>query len=197
LTLEFAAHPLFAAVAAFWIFGAPLWLWRGVRSRHSRLLAAAGFIVLIPPALAMVALPPRQVLAVLGLVWIADIAAYAAGTALGRHKLAPSISPAKSWEGVAAALLGALAYAIIWQAVAPQLAGRTTGALWPAYLGGAALLCAASIVGDLFESALKRQASVKDSGSLLPGHGGILDRIDSATSTLPLAAILMSWLVLQ
>ncbi len=196
-TLESAAYPLFAAATAFWIFGAPLWLWLGVESRHSRLLSAAGFIALIPPALAMVALPPRQVLAVLGLVWIADIAAYAAGTALGRHKLAPSVSPAKTWEGALAALLGVLAYAIIWRAAVPQLAERIAGGLWLAYLGGAALLCAGSVVGDLFESAAKRQASVKDSGSLLPGHGGILDRIDSATSTLPLAAMLLPWIVPQ
>jgi phosphatidate cytidylyltransferase len=192
---EPAARALFAAAAAFWILGAPLWLWRGVAPRHSRLLAACGFAVLLPPAVAMVALPPRHALAVLGLVWIADIFAYAAGSALGRHRLAPSISPGKTWEGVAAALLGALGYAIIWRAAVPQLAERVAGGLWLAYLGGAALLCAVGVVGDLFESAAKRQASVKDSGSLLPGHGGILDRIDSATSTLPLAALLIPWIV--
>jgi phosphatidate cytidylyltransferase len=185
----------FAAAAVFWMLVAPLWLWRGIAFRHARWLAASGFVVLIPAALALVFLPPREGLAVLGLVWIGDVAAYAAGSAFGRRRLAPSISPGKTWEGAGAALLAALAYAIIWPAVVPHLAERLSGGLWPAYLGGAALLCAAGVAGDLFESAAKRQASVKDSGSLLPGHGGILDRIDSATSTLPLAALLVPWIL--
>jgi len=117
-------------------------------------------------------------------------AAHEAG-AFGRRKLAPSISPSKTWEGAAGGLLGTLSYAIICAAFVPQWGASFTGAQWAAYLAGTALLCAASIVGDLFESAAKRQAGVKDSGEALPGHGGILDRIDSATSTLPLAAALL------
>ena len=101
------------------------------------------------------------------------------------------------WEvrEAAGGLLGTLSYAIICAAFVPQWGERLTGAQWAVYLAGAAVLCAASIVGDLFESAAKRQAGVKDSGEVLPGHGGILDRIDSATSTLPLAAVLLPLIV--
>jgi phosphatidate cytidylyltransferase len=176
-------QPVFAIAAAFWIVVAPLWLWHGVLREHARLLGVAGFFALLPAALAMVALRPLGVLLVLGLVWITDSAAYFAGTAWGRHKLAPAISPGKSWEGALGGLIGAAAYAIICGILIDGIA-------WAPFLAAAVLLAMVSIVGDLFESAAKRQAGVKDSGALLPGHGGILDRIDSATSTLPLAALL-------
>ncbi|MGH8721338.1 MAG: phosphatidate cytidylyltransferase, partial [Burkholderiales bacterium] len=153
-----------------------------------RLLAFAGVAVLLPAGLAMVALPARHVLAVLVLTWIADTAAYFAGTRWGRRKLAPAVSPGKTWEGAAGGIAAALVYAAI-------MAAMTEGIAWAPFLGAAALLTALSIVGDLFESAAKRQAAVKDSGALLPGHGGILDRIDSATSTLPVAAALAPWIV--
>jgi phosphatidate cytidylyltransferase len=176
--------------AAFWIGVAPIWLWRGVRAQHARLLVAAGLAVLVPAGVAVTLLTPLQVLLALGLTWIADTAAYFVGSRFGRHKLAPSISPGKTWEGAAAALAGGLAYAIICAAAVPQLKAGISGGVWGVYLAAIAVLCVASIAGDLLESAAKRQAGVKDSGTLLPGHGGILDRIDSATSTLPLAAIL-------
>src|SRR6267142_6290112 len=194
-TLWIRPDIVFALAAAFWVAVVPLWLWRGLEARQAGLLAAAGLFVLIPAALAVVALPAQRVLLVLGLTWVADTAAYFIGTRFGRRRLAPSISPSKTWEGAAGGLLGALSYAIICAAFVPQWGGRLTGAQWAVYLAGAALLCAASIVGDLFESAAKRQAGVKDSGVILPGHGGILDRIDSATSTLPLAVVLLPLIV--
>jgi phosphatidate cytidylyltransferase len=178
----------FLLAAAFWLLIAPLWLWRGVTAGHKRLLALAGVPMLLPAGLAMVALPAQQVLAVLVLTWIADTTAYFAGTRWGRHKLAPSVSPGKTWEGAAGGLAGVLAYAGI-------MAAMVEGIAWAPFLGAAALLAVLSIVGDLFESAAKRQAAVKDSGTLLPGHGGILDRIDSATSALPIAAALAPWIV--
>jgi phosphatidate cytidylyltransferase len=181
-------QPAFAISAAFWIVAAPLWMWRGVAAQHSRILAAVGFVVLLPTGLAMATLPPLQVLLVLVLVWIADTAAFFAGRAWGRHKLAPSISPGKTREGALGGLIGALAYAIICGALVGGLS-------WLPYLGAAALIAVLSIVGDLFESAVKRQAGAKDSGTLLPGHGGILDRVDSATATLPLAALILPWIV--
>ena len=195
MALWIRSDVVFALAAAFWVAAVPFWLWRGVQARQATLLAAAGLCVLIPAGLAVVALPAQQVLLVLGLTWVADTAAYFVGSRFGRRKLAPSISPSKTWEGAAGGLLGTLSYAIICAAFVPQWGARFTGAQWAVYLAGAALLCAASIVGDLFESAAKRQAGVKDSGEALPGHGGILDRIDSATSTLPLAAALLPLMV--
>jgi phosphatidate cytidylyltransferase len=131
---------------------------------------------------------------VLGLVWIADTAAYFAGNAFGRRRLAPAISPGKTWEGVAGAVAATLAYAIIFAVPGAPLAAYARQAGWTGYLGAVVLLCAVSVLGDLFESALKRQAGVKDSGSMLPGHGGILDRIDSILSALPTAAVLLYWI---
>jgi phosphatidate cytidylyltransferase len=172
----------FVTAALFWIVVAPLWMWRGVRPTQTAWIAAAGFAVLLPAGLAMTALEPLEVLLLLVLVWIADTAAYFVGRAWGKRRLAPGISPGKSWEGAAGGLIGAALYAII-------IAFITERGAWLALVATAVLLGMVSIVGDLFESAAKRQAGVKDSGSLLPGHGGILDRIDSATATLPLAAL--------
>jgi phosphatidate cytidylyltransferase len=177
----------FLLAGAFWILVAPLWLWRGVSPGHRRLLALAGVPLLVPAGLALVALPPREVLAVLVLCWVADTAAYFVGVRYGRRKLAPAISPGKTWEGAAGGLAGVLAYALAL--------GLWAGARLDLLLAAAALLAVLSVVGDLFESAAKRQAGVKDSGALLPGHGGVLDRIDSATATLPLAAALAPWIV--
>jgi phosphatidate cytidylyltransferase len=183
---DLLARPVLLVAVVFWAVAAPLWLSRGVAPEQRAALLVSGFIVLAPAGLALAALPPLQVLAVLVLVWIADTAAYFVGRAWGRRKLAPSISPGKTWEGAAGGVFGALAYAII-------CGGFTGGVAWLPLVGGAALLAVLSIVGDLFESAAKRQAGVKDSGALLPGHGGILDRIDSATATLPVAALLLPW----
>jgi len=173
----------FVAAAAFWIVAAPAWLWLGVGPRHGVALAVAGFLVLVPPALAMVALRPLDALLVLGVAWIADTAAYLVGRRWGRRRLAPGISPGKTWEGAAGGLIAASAYAIILSIL--------VGGGMAVFLGAAALLVVVSVVGDLFESAAKRQAGVKDSGALLPGHGGMLDRIDSATAVLPVAALLV------
>jgi phosphatidate cytidylyltransferase len=180
------AQIAFAAAALFWVLLVPLWLARRVRADQRLALMPAGVVVLVPAALALALLSPQYVLQVLVLVWIADSAAYFVGRRWGRRKLAPSISPGKTWEGAAGGLLGAAAYAIIGS----NFVGGN--AWWPAYLAVAVLLAILSIVGDLFESAVKRQAGAKDSGALLPGHGGILDRIDSATAVLPVAALLLS-----
>ena len=174
---------LLAAAAVFWVAVAPLWMRRGVRPHQATWIGASGFAVLLPAGLAMLALEPLEVLLVLVLIWIADSAAYFAGRTWGRHKLAPAISPGKSWEGAAAGLSGTLAYAIILGFFIQAIA-------WAPFLAAAAALFMVSVVGDLFESAVKRQAGVKDSGTILPGHGGVLDRIDSTTAALPLAALL-------
>lgn len=174
-------QPTFLFATGFWVALAPWWLRRGVPSRG---MAAAGFIVILPAALAVASLTPLEALLILIFVWIADIGAYFVGRAWGRRKLAPSISPGKTWEGAIGGTAAALVYAII-------LATFIEGFSWVPYLLSAALVAVLSIVGDLFESAVKRHAAVKDSGTLLPGHGGVLDRIDSATAALPAAALLL------
>lgn len=182
-----------AAAGLFWISAAPWWLARGVAPAPAPagLTLAVGAVVLVPAGLAMAALPRDQLLMGLGLIWTADTGAYLAGRAFGRRKLAPSISPGKTWEGVAGGAVGCIIYAIIWAFSDPELRARVQGLIWVPYLAGVLLLCALSVIGDLFESALKRRAGAKDSGTLLPGHGGVLDRIDSATATLPGALLLM------
>jgi phosphatidate cytidylyltransferase len=146
--------------------------------------ALVGVLVILPTWAAIVSLreqSPWLLLGVMALVWIADIAAYYAGRRFGRHKLAPEISPGKSWEGVMGAGVALLLYA---SAISAAIHGlRIPGAL----ILAAALLYF-SILGDLFESWMKRLAGVKDSGSLLPGHGGVLDRIDALCAALPVAA---------
>ncbi len=179
------------AAALFWIAAAPWRLARGFAPASAAAALATGAVVLVPAGLAMAALPRSQLLMSLGLIWIADTSAYLAGRAFGRRRLAPSISPGKTWEGVAGAAAGCIIYAIIWSLFDPELRARVQGVIWVPYLAGVLLLCALSVVGDLFESALKRHAGAKDSGKLLPGHGGVLDRIDSATATLPGALLLM------
>jgi len=184
---------LLVAAACFWIVLAPVWLYVGIGGAPRALLVAAGVALLALAGLAAVSLPAWLLLLVLGLVWIADTAAFFAGNAFGRHRLAPSISPGKTWEGVAGAIAAALVYAILFALPGAPLSAYVGGAGWVAYLGAVVLLCAVSILGDLFESALKRRAGVKDSGSLLPGHGGVLDRLDSMLSSLPVAALLLQW----
>lgn len=191
LTVPALLVPALVLSALFWGIAAPLWLRRGFVPGPRNLLLAAGVLVLLPAGLAMAALRPVELLPLIGLSAVADTAAYFAGRAWGRHKLAPSISPGKTWEGVAGGAVGTLIYATICAMWVPELQGRIQGAGWALLLAGASLLCAASILGDLFESALKRRAGAKDSGRLLPGHGGVLDRIDSATAALPVGLLLL------
>jgi phosphatidate cytidylyltransferase len=184
----------FAIATVFWLAVAPVWLNRGLVAAHRPWLVPAGFVVIVPAGAAMLALQPRVLLAVMALAWVADTAAYFTGRAWGRRKLAPTISPGKTVEGAIGALVAAVFYAIICAHLLPELQPPASGAAWIALIMATLLLTVLSILGDLFESALKRQAGAKDSGNLLPGHGGVLDRIDSATSTLPVAALMFQFL---
>jgi len=177
--------------ALLWLVVVPAWLMSGIKVTRPGLMMGVGWAVLIPTGLAMIDLreatpSPWVLLFVMGLVWVADIAAYFAGRRFGKSKLAPSISPGKTWEGVAGAIFGVSIYvALVWTFSAEfsrlqVLPALMLTAWWRVVL---------AVLGDLFESAIKRQAGVKDSGALLPGHGGLLDRIDALTSTLPLAAL--------
>jgi phosphatidate cytidylyltransferase len=143
-------------------------------------------------------------LSVLVLVWVADIFAYAAGRTLGlrftKNKLAPAISPGKSWEGVWGGMAGVLVLSIAWTiadawfgAAAPSLYTRLAAHGWWLLVIAAMFLGAMSVVGDLVESLVKRSAGMKDSSQLLPGHGGVLDRVDALLPTLPLAMMLASF----
>ena len=183
---------VYALASAFWILLAPIWLARRWQTRLPVRAAAAGWIVLVPAWLAMarLQLDPAQLLHLLGIVWLADTAAFLAGRTWGRRKLAPAISPGKTWEGVAGAIVAVAVYYVV-------LSRFTSAGSWAAGWGGAMVFAgvtAASIVGDLFESWVKRRAGVKDSGALLPGHGGILDRIDGLTASMPLAALVTRYL---
>jgi phosphatidate cytidylyltransferase len=156
------------------------------------LLAATGVLVLVPTWLAMVALrelSPYTLLHVMALVWAADSVAYFVGRRYGKHKLAPGISPGKTWEGVLGGFAGVAIYlALTALLVVTQARSASLPLPFVVVVVLGAPLTAASIIGDLFESWMKRQAGLKDSGSLLPGHGGVLDRIDALTASLPVAA---------
>lgn len=187
--------PLYLVSALFWLLCVPFWLRsKWTLSSVSRSVAV-GLVVMVPPALALAhlrELGPWFLLGVMAMVWIADIAAYFSGRAFGRHKLAPAISPGKTWEGAIGAALGVSVFGYL-------VLGAVGFDAFPAWVAYATLpvligFTAVSIIGDLFESLLKRQAGLKDSGTVLPGHGGILDRIDSLTSTLPMAGLLLLWL---
>lgn len=183
---------IYVAALVFWTLAAPFFLKSRRPISSPTLLALTGWLVLLPTCLALYqlrAIDPLLLLGFMSTIWISDTAAYFSGRAWGKHKLAPSISPGKTWEGVAGALAAVLIYALIWSyGAGDEVYARF---LVPLLL----LLAALGIIGDLFESLMKRHAGVKDSGNILPGHGGILDRIDALTSTLPTAAL--SLLLLQ
>jgi phosphatidate cytidylyltransferase len=167
----------------------------------NKLLNGIYGIALLGCFVAIVALfnrSPLYLLSVMAIVWVADIGAYFAGKAFGKHKLAPSISPGKTWEGAVGGWLAVLLIAgastaipLLSQTFATNIQARWG---WAGMVGVMTLMVIASIVGDLFESQLKRRSGAKDSSNLLPGHGGVLDRIDALIPALPLAVLFDSWL---
>ncbi|MBS0212260.1 MAG: phosphatidate cytidylyltransferase [Proteobacteria bacterium] len=200
------ALPLFSLVSligvAWWLL-ALLWLLRpdagragGWPARSIKLLS--GTLAIVPAWCALVLLHkgqgtlahpdaqgPRWALLALVVVWAADSCAYAVGSTLGKRKLVPSISPGKTWMGLWGGFAGGVGVAL---ACMPWLALKTTP--WTTMAELALIAVAASVVGDLFESLMKRHSGLKDSGTLFPGHGGVLDRIDSVVAALP-----VFWLV--
>ena len=157
--------------------------------------ASASIFCLLYTGLTLIALPtlreqsngPSLVAFLLCVVWVGDTAAYYVGRAWGRHKMAPSLSPNKTWEGAAASVAGSVlvAAALAWLERASPSAVLSYPDDWWYWLGLAVVVNVAGQVGDLAESALKRSAGVKDSGNLLPGHGGVLDRIDALLLAAP------------
>ena len=141
---------------------------------------------------------PIYLFSIMAIVWIADIGAYFSGKAFGRHKLAPSISPGKSWEGAIGGWLAVLIFSsitIFFPAFDGTFAFNVFSRWsWFGLVLVMTVLVAGSVVGDLFESQLKRRINMKDSSNLLPGHGGVLDRMDALIPTLPLAVLVHFWL---
>lgn len=198
---------LWSVAGAAWVLAGALLLRAGVAGwpRIPRSVRVAGGVLVLWLAWLAVAqartIGVNFLLSVLVLVWVADICAYFAGRAFGlrftRRKLAPAISPGKSWEGVWGGMAGVLLLAVAWtladwslQAKVPSLYARMAARSWWLLPIAALFLAAMSVVGDLAESLIKRSAGVKDSSKLLPGHGGVLDRVDALLPTLPLAMML-------
>lgn len=183
---------LYWPAIAFWLLLVPFWMRQRWSLPRAWLGGLIGFLLIVPTWAALVQL--RQLganglLAIMAVVWLADIAAYFSGRTFGKHKLAPSISPGKTWEGAIGAAVAVVLYGFFLAPYLPAALTQNKLVLTLALL----LLTAVSVIGDLFESLLKRQAGIKDSSNVLPGHGGVLDRIDSLTSTLPLVCGL--WLL--
>ncbi|PLY15137.1 MAG: phosphatidate cytidylyltransferase [Sedimenticola sp.] len=182
---------LFAAISLWWFYTVIFLIrYNPANATQAGVLLKSGYGVLLLSSawLALVAIHgfsddgPWLVLFTMSLTWVADTAAYFSGMRWGRVKLAPNISPGKTREGVYGALFGAMLWGLLlawWQ---PQLGHPLVLILF------CILLCLVSVSGDLFESLLKRQAGIKDSGNLLPGHGGVLDRIDSLIAVAPVFA---------
>lgn len=195
LTAQPGGEALVLAAGGLWWLAALAWVVRYQLSGGVRpvMPAAAqrgwiGFAVLVPAwagLSALHAMAPSLLLYLLVLIWAADTGAYFAGRRFGRRKLALHVSPGKSWEGVAGGALLASAVALACGALLFGFAGTRLGL----FLALSVVTVFVSVLGDLFESLIKRYTGVKDSGTLLPGHGGVLDRIDSLTAAGPLFAI--------
>jgi phosphatidate cytidylyltransferase len=201
--LEQAGWPFWLVVGLAWLAVSVVLLQGGV-TRWQDWPAAprlwGGMVLLAAAWLALVQAHQMGIvflLSTLTLVWAADIAAYAGGKAFGRRKLAPALSPGKSWEGAISGFVGVCLLSWFWlwfdrayPSGAPSLFSRLwdAGPFW--LVMAVVCLTAASVVGDLLESLVKRGAGVKDSSQLLPGHGGVLDRVDALLPVLPLAMLL-------
>jgi phosphatidate cytidylyltransferase len=200
--LEAIAWPVLLVACAWWLC-ALIWLTRPqLCAAHTPVCTGvkllAGVLVSVPAWLALSLIHgaagdgPRLVLILLVMVWLADSGAYFAGRYLGRHKLAPLVSPGKTWEGVYGGLLASLLFAgaVAWLLLEASLP-------WTAkFLLATLVAMLFSVVGDLLVSLLKRQSGIKDSGSIIPGHGGIFDRIDSLVAAAPLFLSGYRWLEL-
>lgn len=180
------------------LFGTLWWLSRlillftGKLSNSNEKILLSGIWVLIIAWLSFALIHKQSaalLLSGLVMVWGADSFAYFAGKKFGKTKLAPSISPGKTIEGVMGGTLGVFLFALAIAYILELESGK-----WIAWLLGAVLISFISVLGDLYESWLKRNAGVKDSGTLLPGHGGVLDRIDGVLAALPFYFILVNWL---
>lgn len=204
--VEARIQPVWWLACGLWVLGGA-WVLKGGPSAWPKLPRSARLLIgLVVLFVAWVALAKAKflgtnfLLSVLALVWVADIAAYFGGRAFGKRKLAPAISPGKSWAGVYSGMLGVFVLAAVWIWADGGVTGPSPSLFsWLLHnLGFVGLpialvfLSAMSVVGDLFESLVKRAAGFKDSSNLLPGHGGVLDRVDALLPVLPIAMALIS-----
>ena len=176
-------------LACVWWFVAFIWTFAFPTPIPSAARWLSGVLVLLPLFVALLflySLGPQYLLFALLIVWAADMGAYFAGKQFGRVKLAPSISPGKTWEGVIGGLLMVGIFSLVWA----HYSDLQITVLLPFCLAVGAV----SVVGDLTVSMFKRTAGVKDSGKLFPGHGGVLDRVDSVAAAAPLFALGLTWL---
>ena len=172
--------------SVFWLCIAPLFLLFKINLKNFFLSALIGWVLVMPLIISLnylIQLSPWVVLLVLTSIWLADSGAYFFGKQFGKKKLAPTISPGKTWEG----FLGAL-FVVSSFSIAVTYLGFVNSYMAIFFFN---LILVLSVEGDLFESYIKRMAKVKDSGDLIPGHGGVLDRIDSLCSSLPLATLIL------
>ncbi len=180
LTVILAGAGIWWLVAGIWIIAYERYERPAVRAAVP--LAVAGWLAIVPALAAvwqLLTVAPAALLALFALVWSADIFAFFVGRAFGRRRLAPRVSPGKTWEGLLAALIGTTLLAVL-------VTRYRFPEQWPQLAFLAILTVIASVIGDLLESLLKRLRGVKDSGSLLPGHGGVLDRVDSILAAAPI-----------
>jgi phosphatidate cytidylyltransferase len=185
----------YALAVTFWIFSAPTFLYFKLEPAGWYWRYGVAVLLTVPTGIATLELKhasPALLLAAVLVVCLADICAFFTGRAFGKHKLAPEISPGKTWEGVAGAVVGVLVFCVAVWFTAPAVAANIR-LYWLLLL--ALVYVLVSVMGDLFESLVKREAGVKDSGTLLPGHGGVLDRIDAMLAFFPFAGATL--LVLQ
>lgn len=181
-------------ISLFWWLLALVWVLRYPQATalwsSSVGMIIIGLLVLLPTWLAVLGLHasggkgPLLVLYLLSLIWAADVGAYFGGRKWGKRKLAALVSPGKSWEGVASGAVFSMVYAFVWAQVL-ELSGNQ----WPLFVVLSLVTVCFSVLGDLAESMFKRHAGIKDSGTLLPGHGGVLDRIDSLTAAAPVFVV--------
>ena len=179
---------MFVLASLFWLAIVPISLFCNTFSKNVFLNALIGWGLMMSLWMSLIAakeVNPYVLLVIISTIWLADSAAYFAGKQFGRHKLAPAISPGKTWEGVLGALLAVAIYAMGLKLLGAVSTWWILPGLW--------IVTIAGVYGDLFESFFKRRANLKDSGQFLPGHGGLLDRVDGVIPALPIGMCLLFW----
>ena len=184
----YRAMQVFIAATLFWLCVVPVSLFFNTFIRQPLINLFLGWFLMLSLWMALVTaqeVNPYVLLTLISTIWLADSAAYFAGKNFGKHKLAPAISPGKTWEGVAGALLAVAVYAAVLKVSGAVSTWWILPGLWIVTIVG--------IYGDLFESFFKRRANLKDSGQILPGHGGLLDRVDGVIPAMPVGLCMLLW----